>query len=401
MRDRDELSAWLRLLETPQVGRESARKLLAAFGSPQAVLTASVSARREVVATAAAQALATPPSTLAALVTATLSWIDAEHDSARAVIALGDPRYPTLLLETADPPLLIYTQGRTELLQAASIAVVGSRNPTPQGIENARAFATHLSATGLTVVSGLALGIDAAAHDGALSRVGSTIAVVGTGLDQVYPRSNLDLARRIARLGLMVSEYALGTPPLPRHFPPRNRIIAGLAQGTLVVEAALQSGSLITARLASEAGRDVFAIPGSIHSPQSRGCHALIKQGAKLVEAGQDILEELLLPPRADVRAAGRDSAGAGAGASASASERAKAAPGQAELPLSAAPGAPNVAAVDALLDALGFDPVTLDALVARTGWDAAELNVRLLNLELAGFVARLPGQRVQRLSGT
>ena len=396
MRDRDELSAWLRLLETPQVGRESARKLLTAFGSPEAVLTASVSARREVVAMPVAQALAAPPGTLAALVTATLSWLDADVTQARAVIALGDPRYPTLLLETADPPLLIYTQGRSELLQAASIAVVGSRNPTPQGIENARAFATHLSATGLTIVSGLALGIDAAAHDGALSRVGSTIAVVGTGLDQVYPRGNLELARRIATLGLMVSEYALGTPPLPGHFPPRNRIIAGLAQGTLVVEAALQSGSLITARLASEAGRDVFAIPGSIHSPQSRGCHALIKQGAKLVEAGQDILEELLLPPRTGGRAAAGSGSGSGVGAG-----RAKATPRQADLPLSAAPGEPVDTAGAALLAALGFDPVTLDALVARTGWDAADINVLLLNLELAGRVARLPGQRVQRLSTT
>ena len=383
MRDRDELTAWLRLLETPQVGRESARKLLKVFGSPQAVLAASTIARRAVVATAAAQALASPPITLAALVVATLDWLDAEVDSARAVIALGDPRYPALLLETADPPLLIYTEGRSELLAAAAIAVVGSRNPTPQGIDNARAFATHLSATGLTIISGLALGIDTAAHDGALSRVGSTIAVVGTGLDLVYPRSNLALARRIATQGLMVSEYALGTPPLPRHFPPRNRIIAGLSHGTLVVEAALQSGSLITARLASEAGRDVFAIPGSIHSPQSRGCHALIKQGAKLVESGQDILEELLLPPRFGPRL-----------------DNASAAPRQAGLAAAPTPGAASDAPVDALLAALGFDPVTLDTLVARTGWDAADIHVRLLDLELDGQVARLPGQRVQRLSG-
>ena len=385
MLDRDELSAWLRLLETPQVGRESARKLLSAFGSPQAVLGASTRARREVVASAAAQALATPPNTLAALVSATLVWLGAEVDHTRAVIVLGDPRYPALLLETADPPLLIYIQGRAELLQAAVIAVVGSRNPTPQGIDNARAFATHLSATGLTIVSGLALGIDTAAHDGALSQVGSTIAVVGTGLDQVYPRANLELARRIALQGLMVSEYALGTPPLPRHFPPRNRIIAGLAQGTLVVEAELQSGSLITARLASESGRDVFAIPGSIHSPQSRGCHALIKQGAKLVEAGADILEELLLPARA------------------SASARPGSAPA-APVSGGATPPPPPVARVasapDPLLGALGFDPVTLDTLVARTGLDAAEIHVRLLNLELEGLVARLPGQRVQRLAG-
>ena len=402
MCDRDELSAWLRLLETPQVGRESARKLLMAFGSPQAVLAASSSARREVVATGAAFALATAPAALAALVDATLNWLAAEQEQTRAVIALGDPRYPALLLETADPPLLIYTQGRTELLQAASIAVVGSRNPTPQGLENARAFATHLSATGLTVVSGLALGIDAAAHDGALSRVGSTIAVVGTGLDQVYPRSNLELARRIATLGLMVSEYALGTPPLPHHFPPRNRIIAGLARGTLVVEAALQSGSLITARLASEAGRDVFAIPGSIHSPQSRGCHALIKQGAKLVEAGQDILEELLLPPQAGARDGGGGGAGFGcAGAGATLRQAGSREPALPAGMDHAAVDPQGESPVDPLLAALGFDPVTLDTLVARTGWDAADINVRLLNLELDGHVSRLPGQRVQRLSAT
>jgi DNA processing protein len=191
--------------------------------------------------------------------------------------------------------LLLYAQGRLELLHADAIAVVGSRNPTPQGADNAMASSTHLSRAGLTIVSGLALGIDTAADVGALEGPASTVAVVGTGLDRVYPSRNLKLAHRIADLGLMISEYSLGTPPLPQHFPPRNRILAGLSRGTLVVEAALQSGSLVTARLASEAGRDVFAIPGSIHSPQSRGCHALIKQGAKLVESAQDILEELNL----------------------------------------------------------------------------------------------------------
>jgi DNA processing protein len=362
--DREELGAWLRLLETPQVGRVTARKLLAAFGSPDAVIHATSAARGAVVGDGQARALASPPESLAALVNTTFDWLAADTAQARTVIALGDPRYPKLLLEAADPPLLLYAQGRVDLLQAAAIAVVGSRNPTPQGTENARAFSAHLSQAGLTVVSGMALGIDTAAHHGALEGPAGTIAVVGTGLDRVYPSRNLKLAHRIASNGLMLSEYRLGTPPLAAHFPPRNRIIAGLARGTLVVEAALQSGSLITARLASEAGRDVFAIPGSIHSPQSRGCHALIKQGAKLVETAQDILEELRLP--------GADS----------------------DPP----PATVEAGTGDPLLAALGYDPVTLDALVARTGCLAAELNVRLLDLELAGLIGRLPGQRFQRL---
>jgi DNA processing protein len=213
-------------------------------------------------------------------------------------------------------------------------------------------------------VSGLALGIDGAAHDGALGGSGSTIAVVGTGLDTTYPKRHAELARRIAREGLIVSEYSLGMPPLPANFPARNRIIAGLSRGTLVVEAALQSGSLITARLAAEAGREVFAMPGSLHSPQARGCHALIKQGAKLVETAQDIFEELgLIVPRPD-----------------------------------AAPAAPDERRADALLEALGFDPMSLDELVNRTGQGAAELSARLLELELDGQVVRLPGQLFQRV---
>ncbi|MEO5696079.1 MAG: DNA-processing protein DprA [Burkholderiaceae bacterium] len=364
--DRHELAAWLRLLETPLVGRESARKLLAAFGSPQAAIAASTAARREVVGAARASALASAPDDIETLVDATLSWLQhAESAEPRAVIVLGDPRYPSGLLDTADPPLLLYAQGRFELLAGDSVAVVGSRNPTPQGADNALAFASHLSRAGLTVVSGLALGIDAAAHNGGLDGKASTIAVVGTGLDRVYPRRNRDLAHRIADKGLLISEYSIGTPPLAPHFPLRNRIIAGMTRGTLVVEAALRSGSLITARLANEAGRDVFAIPGSIHSPQARGCHALIQQGAKLVEAARDIIDELRLPI-----------------SSATAT----------------APIEPESAA-DPILVALGFDPVTLDALVARTGWPISELNVRLLDLELAGHVARLPGQLFQRIA--
>ena len=360
--DAAELGAWLRLTETPRLGRASTRKLLAAFGSAEAVIRASPAARREVVGFGHSEGLATEPDSLAALVKATLAWLAAEGAEPRAVIALGDPRYPARLLDTADPPLLLYAQGRLELLQAESIAIVGSRNPTPQGHDNAHAFASHLSHGGLTVVSGLAIGIDAAAHSGALEGAASTIAVVGTGLDQVYPKRNQSLREQIVRGGLIVSEYSLGMPPLAANFPRRNRIIAGLAYGTLVVEAAVQSGSLITARMANEAGREVFAIPGSIHSPQARGCHALIKQGAKLVETASDILEEL-----------------------------------RPSSPAAAVTDAPQLG--DAVLSALGFDPVTLDALLARIGGSAAELNVRLLDLELAGKVSRLPGQLFQRVA--
>ncbi|WP_428421591.1 DNA-processing protein DprA [Methylibium sp.] len=362
MIERDELAAWLRLVDTPSIGRQTARRLLAAFGSPQAIFDAPAGARRELLTPAQAEALGATPPSLDALASATWQWLKAD-EAQRHVITLGDPAYPRALFETADPPLFLYAVGRVSLLNAAAVAVVGSRNPSPQGAENAHNFASALSRAGLTIVSGLALGIDGAAHKGALGNAGSTIAVVGTGLDRVYPKRHLTLAHRIAEEGLIVSEYALGTPPLSPHFPQRNRLIAGLTRGTLVVEAALQSGSLITARLALEAGREVFAIPGSIHAPQSRGCHALIKQGAKLVDSAADILEELRLEP---IAAAATSTAASPDG--------------------------------DPVLAAIGFDPVTLDALSARLGWPPAELSARLLELELAGEVARLPGQLFQRL---
>ena len=367
MIDRDELAAWLQLLEAPRVGRETARRLLAAFGSPHGVLAASPAALREVAGAAPfatpITALGTRSPALDALIDRTADWLHAGPQ--RHILTLGDAGYPRSLLETADPPLLLYAEGRVELLGAASIAIVGSRHATRQGLDNARAFAAQLGEAGFTIVSGLAIGIDGAAHEGALGTPGSTIAVVGTGLDQRYPLRHRKLADRIADNGLLVSEYSLGTPPLAPNFPQRNRLIAGMTLATLVVEAAPQSGSLITARLANEAGREVLAIPGSIHSPQSRGCHALIKQGAKLVESVDDILEELRpgapsAAPRAD--------------------------PPEAEE------------ATDPLLAALGFDPVALDTLAERTGWAPAALNTRLLALELDGRVARLPGQRFQRV---
>lgn len=366
MLDREELAAWLRLVETPGIGLETARRLLAAFGSPQAIFDAAPPARRALLLPAQAEALGTSAPALASLVESTWQWLQGSEPTApRHVVPLGDPRYPPLLLETADPPLLLYAMGRIELLGAAALAVVGSRNPSAQGLENARAFAAALSDAGLAVVSGLALGIDGAAHEGALQGPGSTIAVVGTGLDRVYPKRHLALARAVAAGGLVLSEYSLGTPPVAANFPRRNRLIAGLAHGTLVVEAALQSGSLITARLAIEAGREVFAIPGSIHAPQSRGCHLLIKQGAKLVETAADILVEL----RLDAASVPRNS-----------------------------DDTPSEKGTDPVLAALGHDPVTLDALAARTGWSPAQLSAHLLELELAGSVARLPGHLFQRL---
>jgi DNA processing protein len=368
MIDRDEFSAWLRLLETPGVGRESARALLVRFGSAEAAIGASTQARRAVVVPAVAAAIAVVPEAFAAREEAGWQWLNSGGDEPREAIVVGDPRYPTALLDTADPPLLLYARGRIELLQSPAIAVVGSRNPTPQGLENARAFAAHLSRSGWIVVSGLALGVDGAAHEGALAGGAGTIAVVATGLDLVYPARHRALTRRIAAEGLVISEFAIGTPALPENFPIRNRIIAGLARGTLVVEAAVQSGSLITARLAAEAGREVFAIPGSIHSPTSRGCHALIKQGAKLVDSAADILDELPAP----------------AGAAATKTRGA--------APTSVPPRK------DPLLEALGYDPIGLDDLIARTGRSAADLSARLLDLELAGQVARLPGRRFQRI---
>jgi DNA processing protein len=269
---------------------------------------------------------------------------------------------------------MLYAMGRVRAPWPAAIAVVGSRNPTPQGRANARQFSRSFAQAGLTVVSGLALGVDAAAHEGALDGAPpgqlATVAVVGTGLDRVYPRQHLELAHRIARDGLVVSEYPLGTPPLAPNFPKRNRIIAGLSQGTVVVEAALRSGSLITARQAAEQGKDVFAIPGSIHSPQARGCHALLKQGAKLVECAQDVLEELSVPGHPASRAT--------------------------DQPNQALPAEP--CSEHGLLGALGFDPVSLDALVARTGVAPAHLQAELLELELQGEVARLPGGLFQRV---
>ncbi len=296
---RDELAGWLRLALTPSLGPQSARKLLAAFGLPDAILRQGQATLSQVIDSTRAEALRKEPGGLrTAQLEATLAWL-AQDPQQREILTLADPQYPQALLATEDPPLMLYRMGVLGATPARALAVVGSRNPTPQGLQNAHRFAKAFAQAGVTVVSGMALGIDGAAHQGALdgapSHALATIAVVGTGLDRVYPRQHLQLAHRIAERGMIVSEYPIGTPPLHQNFPRRNRLIAGLSQGTLVVEAALQSGSLITARLAVEQGKEVFAIPGSIHSPHARGCHALLRQGAKLVESAQDVLEDLRL----------------------------------------------------------------------------------------------------------
>jgi len=386
MLSRDELAGWLRLSNTPGISRGTARRLLSALGSPERVLNAADDALRAIAGSDTVQALRADEPRYAAQLEATLHWLAGRDGDGipRDIVVLGDSRYPPLLLHTADPPLLLYTLGRVELLAADSVAIVGSRDATPQGLDNARDFAHSLSERGLTIVSGLARGIDGAAHDGALAGRGSTVAFVGTGLDRTYPASHAKLMRRIAEHGLVASEYALGTPALAEHFPRRNRLIAGVARGTLVVEAAVKSGSLITARLAVECGRDVFAIPGSIHSQQARGCHRLIQEGAKLVETAADVLRELLpgdVSARATLSApqpslfadAAMDDDDVGD-----------------EPPAARSPDA-------ALRAALGHDPVSFDALSARTGLPADQLAAQLLELELAGVVQRLPGGLLQR----
>lgn len=362
-----ELACWLRLERTPGVGRETARKLLSRFGFPAKIFAALHAELSALTNERIARALLAPPSAdTQALIERTLDWACMPGQQ---VLTLADSAYPRPLLDTPDPPLIVYAKGRTELLHGHALAVVGSRNATAQGMRNAERFSQCLSEAGLTIVSGLALGIDTAAHQGALRGTGSTVAVIGTGIDIVYPARNRTLAEEIAADGCILSEYPLGMPAIAANFPRRNRIISGLAKGVLVVEAAARSGSLITARMAGEQGREVFAIPGSIHSPLSKGCHLLIKQGAKLVESAQDVLEELQLCVPAETEAA--------------------------QL-LAEAPGTPEA---DTLLAAMGFDPAFPEELGARCKIDMAQLQALLLTLELEGKIETLPGGLVCRVA--
>jgi DNA processing protein len=362
-----EPKAWLALDLIPGLGGEGIRKLLRQFGTPSAVLSQSASVLGQFVAPAAARAIALGPAE--EKVEASLKWLE---DESNHLLTLAEEDYPKQLLEIADPPPLLYLKGRREILGKPGFAVVGSRNATPSGLQNAEAFARNLSDAGFTIISGMALGIDAAAHRGGLSGAGASIAVVGTGLDLVYPARNKALAHELAEKGLIISEFSLGTPALAKNFPRRNRIISGLSRGVLVVEAALASGSLITARQAGEQGREVFAIPGSIHSPFSKGCHQLIKQGAKLVDEANDILVELQwggAKPAVVAKGDGTDSDD-------------DAEDGE----------------TDPVLDAMGFDPVSIDALIGRVKLPADQLIGRLTELELDGAIASMPGGKYQRL---
>ena len=359
---------WLRLEQTPGVGGETARKLLSQFGLPDNIFRAEFSALRQVVSERIARALSQPPSAeIDAQIERTRAWL---AQNGNFLLCLADTAYPPALLDIPDPPLLLYVKGRLDLLTAPALAIVGSRNATVQGVKNAEQFAESLSRAGLTVSSGLAAGIDAAAHQGGLRGAGSTIAVIGTGIDIVYPARNRALAHQIADAGCIVSEYAIGTPAIAANFPRRNRIISGLARGVLVVEAAAQSGSLITARMAAEQGRDVFAIPGSIHSPLSKGCHQLIKQGAKLVEEAQDILEELKFTSNAPIHFGTLESK------------------------------SPNEPA-DAntfLLEWIGYDPIHIENIIEKCQLDTATVSAKLFELELANRIESLPGGMVRRL---
>ena len=368
------LAPWLRLMLTDGLGGESARKLLGRFGMPENIFQGSRAELASLVGARVAAALTMPISSIKqAAIDASLTWAE---QPGHCILTLADAAYPAELLNIPDPPVMLYLRGHHHLLATPGLAVVGSRNATMQGVSHAGQFSEQVSRAGITVVSGLALGIDAAAHEGGLRGSGSTIAVIGTGIDLDYPLRNRKLAQRIAEEGCIVSEYPLGTPPLPGNFPRRNRLISGLSRAVLVVEAAAKSGSLITARMAAEQGRDVFAIPGSIHSPLAKGCHQLIRQGAKLVETVQDILEEMPSFPTPQRVAT-----------SACAPDRDE---------KSASHGAQH----RFVIQAMGHDPVSLDMLAMRCKLAAAELGDVLLALELAGDVEVLPGGLYRRIHG-
>jgi len=390
---RENLKAWLRLSLTPGVGNITARSLLLGFGLPEAIFERSALQLQALVSEATSLQLCRIPPGLDETVETTWAWLHTQTHSGssktlhKRLLTLADPDYPSSLMLTPDPPCLLYVLGQTQHLHLLSpptdhappaMAVVGSRNPTPQGRLNAHDFSAHLAQAGLTVVSGLALGVDTAAHQGALNGGHAnhplhTIAVVGTGLDRVYPYQNHALALKIAANGLLISEYPLNTPPITSNFPKRNRLIAGLSQGCLVVEAATRSGSLITAKQALDLGKEVFAIPGSIHTTVSKGCHDLIKQGAKLVDCTQDILEELKNLPAVQVCKTS-------------------------SLPPDLSDTRSNLLAPSTLLEHLGQDPVGLDELQIRSGLSVAHLQAELFQLELNGVLGRLPGGLYQQL---
>ncbi|MBB5400398.1 DNA processing protein [Paraburkholderia youngii] len=398
---RIELAAWLRLSLAPGLRPAALRLLLAAFGLPEALFAQSPDALAEVAGEPAARAVLAPPGpAFDGQLEVVLAW---REQPGNQIVTLDDPAYPPALLTMPDPPPLLYIKGRLDLLHTRAVALVGSRSATPQGIEDARRFARALSAAGVTVVSGLALGIDGAAHRGGLEGVGGTVAVIGTGADLVYPAAHHALAGQIGTQGAILSEWPLGTPARAANFPQRNRLIAGLVSGVVIVEAAMRSGSLITARLANEMGRDVFALPGSIYAPLSRGCHRMIKQGARLVETPDEVLEELGFvrrtanhAGRAAKQAAPLDQARLRVSSGGTALRAASAAFADTR-PIGPAPQPALAPDSQRLLAALGHSPTTLEILAARTEMEDAALHAALLRLELAGEVTLLPGGRFMR----
>jgi len=353
----DDARAWLALTLVPGVPLGAQRRLLESFGSPAEVFKADPRSLEAIAGIAAAQALARGP--VASLVDRTLAWLQGPN---RHLVTVGCEAYPSMLRNVHAAPIALYVEGRIEFLSAPSFAIVGSRNATLVGMQDAERIAQSLSDAGLTIVSGLALGIDGAAHRGGLAGASSTVAVMGTGPDIYYPRRNAKLAAEIASRGCIVSEFPVGSPSAPGNFPRRNRLISGLSRGVLVVEAALGSGSLITAKYALEQNRDVFALPGSIHSTLSKGCHWLIKEGAKLVECADDILGDLGIARKSTDPSTEEQS-----------SKR------------------------DPVLEALGYAPISFDEFAVHSGLGAATLAALLTKLELEGRIEVLPGGRFQR----
>jgi DNA processing protein len=365
-----DVAQWLGLNQTPGLGNAALCQMLTKFGSPAAIYNASISQLREVVDAEIARKISQGVDIDA--IKPTLDWL--KKDNAH-IVTLADSEYPKKLLEINNPPAVLYAIGHLHWLNHPSIAMVGSRSATPQGEKNAENFAQSLCELGLCVVSGMALGIDGAAHRGALKANGATIAVVGTGLDIVYPARHRDLAHKITERGLIISEFPLGTPSKAQNFPRRNRLISGLSLGCLVVEANIDSGSLITARLATEQGREVFAIPGSIHSPVAKGCHRLIKQGAKLVENTLDILEEIKnLLPITKPSNSPNGLIGHIAESTAPASES------------------------NTVLALMGFDAINFETMLTLSGLTTETLSAMLMVLELDGKITVLAGNKYQRL---
>jgi DNA processing protein len=383
------------LAGTPGIGPRTVNRLIAHFGDPRRVLAADRQALRAAgLRDRLAESLLSPN---AGPVDASLRW--AEQEGA-FVLTWDDDRYPRFLRQLDDAPVALYVRGDPSVLSDPQLAVVGSRNPSPAGRDNTRELARHLASCGLVITSGLAIGADGAAHEGALEG-GRTVAVLGTGPDRVYPASHRGLAKRIAAQGALVTEFPPGSQPRGENFPRRNRLISGLSVGTLVTEAALKSGSLITARYAMEQGREVFAIPGSIHNPLARGCHALIRDGAKLVETAQDVLEELVAVLGPFTRAAGVEAARGGPAAARDSHQPAARHRQESGDPVPASVEGANRGESDRdyrlLLEAMGHDPVAQDELIRRTGLPAQSVSSMLLLLELEGSVSSYPGGRYCR----